>query len=254
MSKKYEAVFCPATRIFKKMSIKDKHIAELELMPGIDYLFQLARSDNYYAGQAKITHDKSLLEMDFNNLLDELGADFTESCIYFHRRPSLKTLKRRDRDQPEQESDELLLQELHKRGLLKRAMDRIDHPTERESAIDYASSLVKAPSLYDIGGPLVITPKNAVKVLEHQLKELDWLVKKQPSLKELYYQWEDDTRHLIGKIFGFKGESYEGFLKIVDFQSFTFTNDSEKIKRFFDVENEKKEYLEILIKDLQPCS
>ncbi len=247
LSKEYEDVFCPATRIFKKMSIKDRRIAELELMPGIDYLVQLARSDNYYAGQAKINHDKSFLEMELNNLLDELGADFMESCIYFHRRPSLKTLKRRDRDWPEQEQDELLLKELHKSGLLKRAMDRIEHPTERESAIDYASSFIRAPSLYDSGGPLVIKPENAMKVLEYQLKELNWLIKKQPRLEDPYYDWEDQTRHLIGKIFGFESGLYAGFQKKVVFLRLALGGGSKRIKLFREDQNEKREYLEMLI-------
>lgn len=259
--KRYEVDYCPATLFFKKMIIRDQQIAGIALMPGMDYLVQLIRSDVYYAGKPKIHHDKSLLRMDFNGLLDKFGAHMMESCINYKHRPSDKTLRRHfsaDDSRHQTLGERLMLRILmfiNRFEPFKSMWDRMENPTEREQALEFALSLESSPSLYAKGGPLVAVPENAIENLEQRIERHDWLLEHQQINPELCYEWEDKTRHLIGKIFGFKSEPYSMFLAKADFLKSFRKRDSDSVKkRFLDDASEKRKFLAILIRVVRGLS
>lgn len=230
--------------------IRDRVICEIEFSPGADYLIRLATRDNDLLVANKIRASRNALtQSNLLDTLDQLGSLANSTMIW--RKPSSRTIRRHAGDSEPRSLGEMVLQRALmfavKFGPFKKAWESFENPSEMEEAIDYALSLDNAPYLHKGGSPTRIQPASAIKVLEHQVKELEWLEKHRPSHYRLYYEWEDQTRHLIGKIFGFKSQSYQDFFAQTDLLRFSFSGNGTRIARFLRREHDKKAYVKTLI-------
>ena len=241
------------TLYFQAIVISDKTVVEVEFSPGVDHLVHLAVNEHELKVATSIRSCQSpIIDAGLINVLDQLIQLQNSTIIW--RKPSLKTTLRHSDGFDHQTFGERLFQRvfmfINRFGPFKRAWENFEHPSERERALEFAEYLENPPSLYEGGSPARIQAQAAIKVLEYQIKELEWLLKHRPSYYQLYYEWEDQTRHLIGKIFRFKSDPYRGFIEKTDLLGFALAGNAKRIMRFLETENVKNEYLDTLIVSL----
>ncbi len=230
--------------------VSDKKIIAAEFSPGADYLVRLAQSDHPLKGTVQIQPSNPKISgQDITDILDQLRKLDYSTVIY--KRPSRKTIERHDDLDDLQTSGELLFERDFifetKFGSLKKEWDRIENPSEHDSAVEFAQSLENSPNLYEGGSPTRIRPEAKIKVLAHHIKELEWLLEYRPSNYQLYFEWEDQTRHLIGKMFGFRSLKHSVFLKKTSLLEFSLQSRPTRLGHFFRTADSKRKFIEALM-------